>query len=667
MASPTDQHPQGVGQLPAEGTYAAGRKRATSVQPDLILVHPLLDAAHVRQLLPAFWPEGEMAKLPEGYHEVASPLFGLRAFCRHEPGCIFGSPAQDLTQRVRTWVDDLSLRWQFAEVFRAGDLNFWAFLRDRLILWLRELMLQRRAFDELLEQREVLILAAGLSEDQRLLLRELSKQHGPRLRTVLAYADPPAPPAPETVAERRARKVFFLLQDAWHGVQFLWEDLFVRRPKLLLVSHSSCWRRRRGADGRTARTDVHLEAVWREGRKSRLRLYLRADSYHPDVGAMTAGRLAPSHLRHFLFLLAQTSRGFRETRSILRKWLRLKQKPGFEDSLQLEGLALSGLLVRWLDTATRELLPEYVRDIRRESHFLRGIRPDAIVLTHEQAENRPLLAAARRLSIPTVALQTQPLQQWDDAYMSSPPDPSHSVCLPDRLCVFTSETKQRLVERGAFNPAQVVVTGDPRQQAAPAGQGIDPAERARLRRQWGVEADQDVIALACASQELAEILGWLSASISGNRQIFLLIRLQAQVQGEEATARQIAGAHGLRWVHFIKQSALGERLPAVDLLLTSNPHEMAEALLQEIPVVRVQRSSGLSSWPIEMPSNVPLAKSAEELGEVIAALQRKALSDLMPSGPVNTFLDASFGDRPGNASREVVELVQSMLSGAGAD
>ena len=244
MTTPLDSAQSEVGQLPDRARYAADRKRASSIEPDLLLVHPLLDPSHVRRLLPAFWPEGEMAVASPGYHEVPSPLFDLRAFCRHDPGCTFPAPDADTLARARTWVDQLSERWRFGEVFGAGDVNFWAFLRDSLIHFVYEAMLQRQAFIEVMGRRSVVVLAAGLSDEQRMLLREFSREAGPRLRVVLAYAEPPAPPTRETVTERRVRKVFFLLQDAWHGIQFLFDDLFVRKPKVLMVSHSDCWHRR---------------------------------------------------------------------------------------------------------------------------------------------------------------------------------------------------------------------------------------------------------------------------------------------------------------------------------------------------------------------------------------------------------------------------------------
>ncbi len=665
MNTPKDPSHQEVGQLPDHVHYADDRDRASSIDPDLLLVHPLLSSSVVRQLLPAFWPDGEMASLPAGYQEVPSPLFGLRAFCRHSGDCRFSEPDDDALEAARAWVDELSQRWDFGTVFSAGDVSFWAFLRDRLIRWVCEIGAQRTAMARMFAERDRVVLAVGLSDDQRMLLRELARQFGLRLRVVLAYVEPPAPVPEETMAERRMRKLFFLLQDAWHGVQFLFDDIFVRKPKVLLVSHTNCWRRRLAPGGRWGRTDVHLESVWRAARRQPLRPYYRSDSYHPDVGAMTSGILAPVHLRHFLFLLAQTSRGFRETRSILRTWNRLKQREGFVESLRFNDLDMSALLLHWLDKATRSALPKFVRDTRRESHFLRGIRPDVILLTHEQDANLPLLVAARRMNIPTVALQTQPLQRWDDAYLSAPPDRSHAICLPDSLCVYTPETKRRLVERGAFEPAQVVVTGDPRLEGAPEAGSRDDGERQRLRRLWGVDEDQKVIYLGCQSQELPEVLAWLASSGRGGRGIFLVLGLPGLLRGEMVAARQMAAANGLRWIHLIQQDALSESMAAVDLVMTSDSEQVAEALLHGVPSAWIRRPRGAASGSVPIPEELPTIQDGPSMDRLLRTLLETDTFATVSPAAREEFIERTYGARPGDASRRILDLIATVLSSRG--
>ncbi len=608
-------------------------------------------------MLPEQWPDGDVSNVPPGYHEIATAFHGPRAFCLGSRN--LGAPPVDaeLLARVRAWVDLRAQEWSFGRVFAARDLNFWAFLRDRLVSWLHELMVERRALEHLAGDEDLVVLAAGIDPYRRLLLKAIAEVHKGRFHPEIAYLAEPIPPAAETAAERRFRKLFFLVQDAWHGMQFLVEDLLIRRPKVLLVSDSRCWQRRRADDGGWARTDVHLEAVWREGRQRPLRLYYRSDSYHPDVGAMTAGKLAPTYLRHFLFILAQTSRGYWETRRIQRNWRGLQQKEGFRASLVFEGLPLGELMCAWLDQATAEKLPTYVRDTRRESHFLRGIRPDVILLTNERETNRSVLAAARRLGIPTVALQLTPYPQWEGSYMAPPPDDAGEPCLPDRLCVFTPQGKARLVEKGALAPAEVVVTGDPRLDVMATAHELDAQIRHRLRSRWGVEAEQKVVALACEPHERSWTLDWLGRAAADRSGVFVLIRSSETPCGEEGALRRVASSRGLRWVELISPQQLRDGYDGIDLLLVTSATEMAEGLLRRKPVVFLHPDPEPRRIDPDPGGLVQWASSAPELRQFLAEGVRAPAADTV----WESYIDAVFGPRRQRPAQRVVETLMDVL------
>ena len=70
--------------------------------------------------------------------------------------------------------------------------------------------------------------------------------------------------------------------------------------------------------------------------------------------------------------------------------------PEFRRRMVLDDLPIDDLLEAWMERALRHQLPTWVRDTRRETHFLRGVRPTAILMADERGTNRPLLAAAGR-------------------------------------------------------------------------------------------------------------------------------------------------------------------------------------------------------------------------------------------------------------------------------
>jgi len=638
------------------------RPHPEAAAPDLILVHPALEPRVVQRLLREYWPDGDLVGIPPGYEEVSQAFPGLRAFLRAQMVPRLAEPEEDLTARVRQWVDQQAQRWDFGGVLATKDLNFWALLRDGMIPWLCDLTVMRARLTALTGDEGLVVLAVGIGRDQRQLLRMVADSARPGLfRPEIAFVQPPMRPAGETATERRARKMFFLLQDAWHGVRFLLEELLVRRPKVLLVSSDECWMRRRGLDGSRARTDVHLEAVWREGRKLPLRFYYLSGSYHPDVGAMTASRLPPVYWRHLLFLLAQKSRGALETRSIQRAWRRLRERPDLREGFVFEGLDLTDLVLAWLDDAVEHKLPGYARDTRRESHFLRGVKPDVILLTHERVANLPLLVAARRMGIPTAALQLRHRRWGRDAGRDHPATPAASRCLPDRLCVFSQETKMQLVEWGAFDPATVVATGDPRLDAVAFNAPPDPEALLRLRRQWGVENGQHIIGVTCRPEEHALVFSWIAAALSQSQDAFLLVRLPNRELGEEQAFRQSAAGHGLRWLHLLPPARFAEAAEAMDVVLTSRGSDLAEGVLRRLPVIHLHLRGQACDLRPDPGALAFHAESAAALRSLLHDVRAGTLHGPAADEMWRRYIGSVFGPPAGGAARRVLDTLQALM------
>ena len=639
------------------GRTSARSRMGESVLPDLVLIDPAVGPEGLRRFAPSLWSEADPDRPPQGYREISAACHGLRGFCREGLEAARPAPDPTLVARVREWVDATAHQWRFPEVFGVGDVNFWAFLRGPMISWLHERMAVRRLIEGLAAEEPLALLAIGVDASHRALFRALADASEGRLRPEVAYLEPPARAPRQTATERQMRRLFLLLQDGWHGAKLIIENFLLHRPKLLFASDASCWRRRRG---RTV--DVHLESVWREGRQRPLRLYYRTNSYPPDVGAMTSGRLVPTYLMHFFFLLAQTSRGFWEVRRISRQWRTLRETPEFRDSLVFDGLPVAELILDWLDRETERRLPSSVRDTRRETYFLRGVRPRAILLTHDQGENRPILSAAKRLGIPTAALQLRPLHAWDHAYLLSRRDPEQGACLPDHLCVFSQQTKAFLVEQGGFDPSAIVVTGDPR-RAAIDGNGIDgerPVENvARMRKRWGVEGDRRVIGLACGLTDCPQALAWLADALGDRDDAFVLLCLL----GGAGMAQGFLPGCGLRWFHALPSGASEDWREGIDLLVTTDWTEAAEAVARRTPVAVLALGD---RPPLAVSDPGALVARASDVGELRGILgPLLARSERLPMDEAwRRFVGSVYGEPDGRTATRVMELMESLARGS---
>lgn len=636
---------------------------------DLLMIHPNLEPEMVRGLVREYWPDGVLAGPPDGYREISAAFCGVRVFCRADlaPEQIVAHGT--LPQRVRNWVDRLAQSWEFGDVFEARGLDFWVFFRDRLIRWLQELMVERHALEQISGERPLSLVAVGIDPYRRMLLRTLAESSEGRLRPEVAFAEPPAPPAGETIAERRLRRLFFLIQDAWHGVQFLFESMFVRRPKVVIASAGSCWQRVAGRAGVGSRTDVHLEEIWRQSRQRPWRVYYRTDSYDPDVGAMTGGRLAPTYLRHFLFLLAQTSRGYWEVRRVQRQWSQLRKREEFREALVFDDLPIGKLMIAWLDRVISDELPSWGRATRREAHFLRGLHPDLLLLTEEQRDNRALLMAARSLKIPTMAVQLRPFHDWDHAYLLPRDVPGHEQGMPDRMCVFGQSAKAFLVEQGGCDPSRIAISGDP-QAAVPGigsrdekdpGDGAPPSVVTRLRRDWGVEGERRVLAVACRAAVCPDVLRWVSEAIADRPDAFVLIRPVGRSAGDSEPGQRAAAAR-LHWSHFGTRDPISDWLSAADLLITTEWSEMAAAVRRGTPVVLIEH--GLAPRTLEPDPGALIARvsGSEDLRTEILAVLEGRRARLPRDAAWEAFVTATYGRGAQEAAASVLDVAAEMLA-----
>ncbi|MBP6875971.1 MAG: glycosyltransferase [Candidatus Eisenbacteria bacterium] len=642
-------------------------------EADLLLVHPALSPEGIRATLQTLWPDGDMRHPPQGYQEASSSLFDLRAFCRSHLGSRLPDADPQLPGRVRDWVDGIAESWSFSEVLTVGDLDFWAFQRARMIAWLHRRMAERRLLEHCADQGELSVLAVGLSDDQRALLRAVSEAREGSIRAEIAVLDPPRFPEAETFVEMRMRKLFALLQDGWHGARLLFEDLIARRPKVIFVSDSNCWMRGRPDDALHGRSDAHLEGVWREGRGRKLRLYYRTDRYDPEVGAMTAGRLAPTYLRHFLFLLAQKSKGSWEVRKIERQWKTLREDRAFAEALVFENLPIGNMVLGWMDQAIARQLPLDVRTTRRETHFLRGIHPDAILLSREPEDALALVSAARRLRIPTVSLQLRPFCDWDHAYLLTPRQKPERALLADRLCVFSREAKSFLVERGACDPSHVIITGDPRRDWLEERGAPSPATIEQIRRRWGVEEGQRVVAVVCRPGQCPELLDWVFEALEGRDDGFVLVHTVGGEPGEESAFYPRMGIrNGLRWMHCLSGDLFADWLRAVDLLISTRWPETAEAVFLGTPVAVVKRGEqpdflsdrvapGTSG--VETDALIREARDSTELRSIVRHTLGQPGFRLPRDERWRAFVESVYGPFDGQAAQRVMELLEGLARG----
>ena len=161
-------------------------------------------------------------------------------------------------------------------------------------------------------------------------------------------------------------------------------------------------------------------------------------------------------------------------------------------------------------------------------------------------------------------------------------------------------------------------------------------------------------------------MGWLAAGRRQDRRIFLLLGLPGRLRGEEAAARQIASSQDLHWHHLLRQEALTDSMPGVDLVVTSDAHQVAEALLHQVPAAWIHRGPGDSSLPRPVPAGLATVHDSASMSSLVAGFLAGEAVGNVSQDEREVFLDRTYGPRPGEASRRILNAVAVMLDRDGS-
>jgi hypothetical protein len=132
--------------------------------------------------------------------------------------------------------------------------------------------------------------------------------------------------------------------------------------------------------------------------------------------------------------------------------------------------------------------------------LLAELRP-RVLYTGWEAARTPWLVAARRVGIPTVAVQHGVIYPNSPDYCR----PGHrGLIRPDLTCVFGAYERDILVGQGGYEPSSVVATGSPRADRERARTAGDPEEGARVRRELGVADGHKLLVVSTARNPLGD-------------------------------------------------------------------------------------------------------------------------------------------------------------------
>ena len=156
-------------------------------------------------------------------------------------------------------------------------------------------------------------------------------------------------------------------------------------------------------------------------------------------------------------------------------------------TLDLDGLDIAPAFVAALRSLLERLIDTEIHQLARVERLIEELAPAALLMSQE-GHRTPWLMAAARAGVPTFALQHGVLYATHPGY---PDRRDPRLIVPSRTFVF-GEYERRVLEAGAYDRGEVIVSGSPRLDLDASADGAegnrtDPeAERLAVRAELGV-------------------------------------------------------------------------------------------------------------------------------------------------------------------------------------
>ncbi len=226
-----------------------------------------------------------------------------------------------------------------------------------------------------------------------------------------------------------------------------------------------------------------------------------------------------------------------------------------------------------------------------------AIEPD-VAVTYAEAGGwgRALVLEARRLSIPTVGLQhgfiyRHWLNYQHEADEMAPLGTDRGFPAPTHTLLFDRYAETTLATMGHFPPDALHVTGSPRLDELVARIERVRADRAAIRRQFGVADDGRLLVLAAKASEIAPHLDALFAAVASRAGVRLVVKPHPAEPRDVYVRRLRPNAP----VEVLDPHAdLGRLLAVADLLVTMNSTVAIDALVLGVPALVVGLPNNLS-------------------------------------------------------------------------
>ncbi len=590
----------------------------------------------------------------------------------------------DLLTEALKLVDGWAKSVGLADRLVAEDVTYWYRLREDLWHWVHERLLWRYALVAL--ESEGAIQAASAPVDETALLDVLGA-----LGVSVEVSDDPAATVGTSrtsgttsagrswrrfvpVPIRSAARRFVSRADAPATLERRRWDAFLEArlaalltldaPRIVVLTRPSRFQRIGADDGR--RSDPNLGAVIpalvNAGFEPiKIGHGMRRDVDADQIAIEDDDRLLPAYF-------VQTHWGAPEDKA--RATAAVEGTLRGLDGLDAIPFVLDGLVMTqaFLD-AIRTRLDRTVRidllERARVERLIRDLAPDAVLMTQE-GHRTGWLAAAARAGVPSFALQHGVLYPTHPGY---PDRRDPRLILPSRTFVF-GDYERRVLEAGAYNRGEVIVSGSPRLDLDATSGDVETArgdipdrsaERGAVRAELGVADGDRMLVVSTVHTPFvrrSHLAHMLEASLGGPLPGVHIVIKQHPGERDEGPYRELlhglarAGGYAPPPMSVVRDIDLYRLLRAADAHLGLHSTVLTDAVLAGTVNLIARCRSGRRPARVRRRRGRPAGDASSRL-----CAWRSIIRSRRTRPPGRTFIEDHF--RPGEASARIVDEISN--------
>jgi hypothetical protein len=333
-------------------------------------------------------------------------------------------------------------------------------------------------------------------------------------------------------------------------------------------------------------------------------------------------------------------------------------------ALDLDGLDIGPAFVAALRSLLERLIDTEVHQLARVERLIEELAPAALLMSQE-GHRTPWLMAAARAGVPTFALQHGVLYSTHPGY---PDRRDPRLIVPTRTFVF-GDYERRVLEAGAYDRGEVVVSGSPRLDldadggALEGGRPDQDAERRAVRTELGVADGDRLLVVSTVHTPFvrrSHLAHMLETCLGGPLPAVHIVIKQHPGERDEGPYRDLlhglarAGGYAPPPISVVRDIDLYRLLRAADAHLGLHSTVLTDAVMAGTDdlIARVEASGDLLGYVA-----AGVARPVTRVADLRAALDHP-----QPAHPAarRTFIEDHF--RPGEASARIVDEIRDEVS-----